>query len=199
LDVGAGYGRFAPTFLKFFSEIVLLEAAGQIFSKLRDLWENEKSIDCKLGTFESFEEKSNYDLIFSSGVLYLYDSEMVHQFLEKAKRSLHKQGLLILRDFVAEPERVMKSRYIENGLCFYRSPQFWGDSASTIGFDILQILRSKPKVSFLRNTRTIKFLRLFRLSGWLRYPTIINIIMRLGSMQMKGNDIQTVFIVMRSR
>lgn len=199
LDVGAGYGRFAPTFLKFFSETVLLEAADQIFSKLLDLWKNEKSIDCKSGTFESFEEETGFDLIFSSGVLYLYDDEMVYQFLEKAKRSLNKQGLLILRDFVAEPERVMKSAYVENGSCCYRSPQFWSDTASSLGFPMLQILRSKPRLAFLRNMKVLRLLRLLHLSVWLRSPITIDAAMRFGNMRMKGNDIQTVFIVMRAR
>ena len=38
LDVGAGYGRFTGTFLSCFDEIVLLEAAPEIFSRLQSLW-----------------------------------------------------------------------------------------------------------------------------------------------------------------
>ncbi len=198
IDVGAGYGRFTPTLKNFFEDIVLLEAAERIYKRLESLWKFDNSVKCKYGTFEAYENGKKYDLIFASGLLYLYDEEMVQQFLKKGRNMLAKDGLLIIRDFVAEPQKVIKSGYVEGSFCYYRAPYFWKGVAPPFKFEVLQIVRAKPKLSFLRNRKMLNLLRNFQASKLLRNHNIAKAAMIFGSRQLAGKGIQTVYIVMRA-
>jgi len=197
LDVGAGYGRFVPTFHQFYADIVLLEAADSIYSKLFSLWGHMANVSFALSTFERLEDEREFDLIFASGVLYLYDDGMLQRFIEKCRNLLAKTGLLILRDFVATPPRVTKSAYVENVSCHYRSLQFWHDCASPWGFEPLRVYRSKPHLTFLRRSRVLSALRRLRLSRSLRYPMSVATAERFGNWKISGNEIHTVYLVMR--
>lgn len=198
LDVGAGYGRFVPIFKKFYAEIVLLEAAKKIYKELHSLWQNSEGVSCHSRLFESFTDEQKFDLIFASGVLYLYDDDMLHQFLKKSRTMLAKTGLLILRDFVSEPSQVTKSTYVENGFCHYRSSQFWAEVAQVYDLDLIEVQRSKPRLSFLRNHRIYGLFRRFRLTSVLRHSNVANIAMKLGEWQQyASHEVQTVYLIMR--
>jgi SAM-dependent methyltransferase len=199
LDIGAGYGRFAPTFLQFYEDIVLLEAAEKIYEQLLTLWQKSNAILCQLGTFESFDDEQKFDLIFASGVLYLYDDEMLYRFLTKSRSMLAQAGLLILRDFVSEPPKVTKSAYVEDGFCYYRSPEFWTNVAQVYTLDLLEVRRSKPHLGLLRNSRVLKILRLLRVKKWIRHDRVIGAAIRFGDWQLTGKGVQTVYLVMRAK
>jgi len=200
LDVGAGYGRFTKTFLNNFDEIILLEAAPIIFTHLQSLWGGDNNIKCISETFETFEDQNQYALIMASGLLYLYEDTLVRQFLEKSRAMLKAQGLLILRDFIAEPQRVVKSSYVRDGFCHYREPKFWNEFAKASGFELLQIDRSKPRLTLLRNSRTLTVLSSLHIKSVLKNPLIVNMSIKFGDWKVKQDeDVKTVFIVMRAR
>lgn len=198
LDVGAGYGRFTSTFRKFYSEIVLLEAAPSIYGRLQALWREQAGVSCVEGTFESFESDAMYDLIFASGVVYLYDDCMVDQFMAKARLMLGEGGLLVFRDFIAEPQVIIKSAYIKEGSCHYRSPSFWYEVADKHGFQVLDAVRSKPRLRPLRRPSVLKVLTKMRATKILRYPWCIAVVHATGGWQSCGDDIRTSYIVMRA-
>jgi hypothetical protein len=198
--VGAGYGRFTGTFLSCFDEIVLLEAAPEIFSRLQSLWGGDNNIKCISDTFETFKDQNQYALIMASGLLYLYEDALVRQFFEKSRGMLEAQGLLVLRDFIAEPQRVVKSSYVRDGFCYYREPKFWNEFAKASGFELLQLERSKPRLALLRNSRTLAVLSSLHIKSVLKNPLIVNMSIKLGDWKVKqGEDVKTVFIVMRAQ
>jgi SAM-dependent methyltransferase len=197
LDVGAGYGRFTPTFQRFYAEIVLLEAAERIYDQLRTLWQHHESTKCYQSLFESFHDDREYDLVFSSGVVYLYDDQMLQQFMAKAASLLRRGGLLILRDFVADSLRIIKSNYVPGGHCHYRTPQFWRDFSKASGFEFLDIQRSKPRLALLRSRCLLSVLRRLHMSRWLRGRIVAAVAQRAGSFTLRGEDIHPVFLVMR--
>lgn len=199
LDIGAGYGRFLPTFEKFFSEIVLLEAAEKIYIDLKDRVKDNQNTECVLSEFEDFEDSRKYDLIFASGILYLYENDMVYHFFEKSKSMLAEKGFFILRDFIAQPPIVSESRYVDGAFCNYRKSKFWVDMASSHGFELLEIKRSKPCLIFLRNAYAMRLLRFFRISNMITRSFSINAAMKFGKWDLNNNKVQTVFIVMRMR
>lgn len=198
LDVGAGYGRFVLTFQEFYPEIVLLEAADRIYNHLLSQWQNEECVSCKFGTFESFEDGQSYDLIFASGILYLYDDNMTSRFLDKSRAMLMPKGLLILRDFIAEPSRVTKSQYVKDGFCYYRSADFWDDAAHSSGFEILQINRSKPRLTLLRHPRIVRVFRRLHVMESLGHPRFADLAMKFGNWRLTGSAIHTTYLVMRA-
>jgi hypothetical protein len=148
--------------------------------------------------FESYVPSTAFDLLFTSGVLYLYNDEMVTSFMAKARSMLVTRGLLILRDFVAQPAEIRKSAYVDDGYCYYRSPKFWKEQALQHEFMTEHIGLSKPKIGLVRKPRVLKVLRRLYLSKLLRHPILINQIVRFGSWQMHNNQVETVFIVMRA-
>ena len=100
--------------------------------------------------FESYVPSTAFDLLFTSGVLYLYNDEMVTSFMAKARSMLVTRGLLILRDFVAQPAEIRKSAYVDDGYCYYRSPKFWKEQALQHEFMTEHIGLSKPKIGLVR-------------------------------------------------
>ena len=197
LDIGAGYGRFVPTFRQFYSQIILLEAAEQIYERLRMLRQCDGNTKCYNSLFESFKDEREYDLLFASGVIYLYDDDMLSRFVGKAATMLRRGGLLILRDFVADPSRIIQSSYVQGGHCHYRTPQFWRDLARASRFEFLEIRRSKPRLALVRNPRLLSVLRRLRMIQWLRYSVVAAAAQRAGSFRLHGGHIHPVFLAMR--
>ena len=197
LDVGAGHGRFTELLHRFYSEVVLLEAAGRIYSRLVKLWADRPGIRCHKSVFESYVDEEKYDLIFASGVLYLYSDEMLYAFAEKAISMLTKDGLFVLRDFISVQEpQVCKSNYVKDGFCYYRTPRFWTDFATRFGLELRLIKRSKPRISLLRCHRILRVIKKLRLKWCYRCRPVISALMHLGSFRIGGRGIQTVFIAM---
>ena len=197
LDVGAGYGRFTELFRRFYSEVVLLEAAERIYSRLVKLWADRPGIRCHKSVFESYVDEEKYDLIFASGVLYLYSDEMLYAFAKKAVSMLTKDGLFVLRDFLSvQKPQVCKSNYVKDGFCYYRTPQFWINFATRFGLELRIIKRSKPRISWLRYRCVLRIMKKLRLKWCYRCRPVISALMHLGSFRIGGRGIQTVFIAM---
>jgi len=195
LDVGAGYGRFTRTFQKYFSEVILLEAADSIYKQLQSYWISSPEIKCRQGTFEAYQDDKKYDLIFASGVLYLYNDEMLERFIAKTREMLCPSGFIILRDFISNQPMVTESTFIKNGYCYYRSPQFWRDTFSDRGIDVVAIKPSKPRLGLLRDSNILKILRSLHLARHLQNALVIRLAITCGDWRMKGSDLKTVFIV----
>ncbi|MCP4607829.1 MAG: methyltransferase domain-containing protein [Planctomycetes bacterium] len=197
LDVGAGYGRFTELLRRFYSEVVLLEAAERIYDKLVKFWSDRKGIRCHKSVFESYVDEEKYDLIFASGVLYLYSDEMLYAFAQKAVSMLTKEGLFVLRDFLSVQEPQMcKSNYVKDGFCYYRTPQFWTNFATRFGLELRLIKRSKPRICLLRYRQVLRIMKKLRLKWCYRCRPFISSLMHLGNFRIGGTGIQTVFIVM---
>jgi SAM-dependent methyltransferase len=198
MDVGAGYGRFASLFRRFYSQVILLEPAGRIYEKLVDLWGQDPRIECYNCDFESYIDKGNLDLVFTSGVLYLYDDKMLESFARKATSMLAEGGLFLIRDFISVPDRqVVQSDYVEGGFCYYRTSLFWDELATRLGVELLEIRRSKPSLSWLRNRYVLALFRKLNLKKNYRRQTVVGAAMRLGNFEVCRRGLQTVFIGMR--
>ncbi|MFC1997629.1 class I SAM-dependent methyltransferase [Chloroflexota bacterium] len=198
LDVGAGYGRFANLFRQNYLETVLLEPAERIFSKLSELWSGTPNIRCVNKDFELYSTEDKYDLIFVSGVVYLYRDSLLDEFMRKATSMLTDGGLLVFRDFISESQpQIIKSSYINDSFCYYRTIEFWINYAKLHKVKLLDIKRSKPQLSWLRNSRTIKVLSKFKLTRLYRNAFFINAIIHLGNFKIDRGGLQTVYIGMK--
>jgi SAM-dependent methyltransferase len=198
MDVGAGYGRFADLFRRFYSHVVLLEPAERIYEELIGFWGQDPQIECHNRDFESYVDSCGFDLIFTSGVLYLYDDKMVKAFLRKAISMLNEDGILLIRDFLSVPDReVVESKYVENGFCYYRPIQFWNTLANQLGIEMIGARRSKPSLAWLRNRYILLILKTLGLKGICRCQIVIDTAMRFGNFRIQPGDIQSVFIGMR--
>lgn len=198
IDVGAGYGRFTPTLRKFYSEIVLLEAAANVYQVLKERWDRVPGVNCVNATFEDYTDVGGYNLVLASGVVYLYDEHLLGEFLAKARSTLVSGGLLILRDFVSLQPRIVRSAYIEDGFCYYRSPSVWSSLCEKTGFQMLELRASKPRLGLLRRSRLRNLLSSLKLMSIVRLPLFVNAAMKFGDWDPSDSDISTTFIVMRA-
>lgn len=197
LDIGAGFGRFTNTLRDSFAEIVLLEAAENIFRRLEDLWAGVPEVETRMGDFESFVDDQPFDTILASGILYLYDDQMTARFIQRAADILKRQGLLIFRDFIASPPRTLPSNYVERGFCFYRDQAFWNGTALANGLETPDITGSKPRLGILRRQRTLSILRAAGFHVALTWPVTTTLAMAAGDWRLTEDRVNTVFIVMR--
>jgi SAM-dependent methyltransferase len=198
LDVGAGYGRFTALFLRRYTRVTLLEAAARIFATMEANWGMIERVECLQRDFESLDEDRLYDLVFTSGVLYLYPDEMVAEFGKKVQRLLAAQGLFVARDFISRPKPVtVPSAYVEGNSCYYRTPQFWAALAANLDLELLAIVSAKPRLAFLRRSRVRSVLRRLKLTRLLRSRHAARLADRLTSGQTLAAGVHTVFIVMR--
>jgi len=170
LDIGAGYGRFAKVLAGYFKNVVAVEGADRIFTVLEQEMNPFDNVISIRGSFESLADKweNKFDLILASGILYLYNDEMVNSFFEAVKKNLSPNGVLILRDFVVKGERInKKSVYVQNGNCYYRDQIFWNDFTNQYGMKMYKFVKSKPDLRFLRNPIVTKTIKLFHFTEFL--------------------------------
>jgi SAM-dependent methyltransferase len=198
IDVGAGYGRFTQTLRKFYSEVVLLEAADNIYRILEERWSRTPGVTCVNATFEDHADVDSCGLILASGVVYLYDDQLLGEFLAKARSALVEGGILVLRDFVSLEPRVVSSAYVENGSCHYRSPAGWSSVSKEAGFELLEIRASKPRLSLLRRSGVRKLLAALKLTRVVRSRAFAKAAARFGDWELSKTGINTTFIVMRA-
>jgi len=198
LDIGAGYGRFTPLFLKIASEVILLEAADSIYHTLAETWGSQARVACCHTDFETYYDDQPFSLVFTSGVLYFYSDEMLRRFLAKAVVMLVGGGLLVIRDFVSAPQVCVKeSAYVKGAHCYYRTSDFWRKAATSHGMELLEITRSKPRCSWVRDSRILRLMGLLHLRRYLRSRPAASLMRTLGSLRLGSTGIQTVFIAMK--
>lgn len=199
LDIGAGLGRFAELLTDLYPKVMLLEPASSIYESLVEQWQLKEGIQCYDTDFESYQDKEPYDLVFASGVLYLYADDMLRQFVEKVSSMLAHDGLFVVRDFISLPEpHITKSTYVRGGFCYYRTPAFWEQVAKSLKFKFLGITRSKPGVAWLRAARTLRILESLRLKRLCRSTPVWYSLLRCGDFRVVPQGIQTVFVGMRN-
>lgn len=153
IDIGAGYGRFTPVLQRFFSEVVLLEPAQNLASKLKETWGDAPSISIVQKPLENYAPDHQFDFALCSGVFYLQNDLEVDRSLQQCKILLKDRGLLLIRDFVAAPSRMLPSTYIPGKNCHYRSPERWQVFAAKHGYAIEAIFPSRVPWPFLRKRR----------------------------------------------
>ena len=200
LDIGAGLGRFTHLFARVYKEILLLEPARDIFSKLTDVVSRYDNVICLCYDFESFTDESNFNLIFTSGLLYLYDESMVSEYFEKVLTLLNRGGVLIIRDFISTPEYVKtESKFIRGGFCYYRPPHFYQNLSQRYDLEYMGISRSKPQLKLLRKRRVLRVLTMLGFSRFLRNESIKNVILRYADFKICDSGIQSVYIGMSKK
>lgn len=205
LDIGAGYGRLSRVLAEHFQQVVALEGADRIFAVLEQKMKPFENVVSICGFFEDLADKWEYqfDLILASGILYLYNDEMVNSFFEGVKNNLSANGTLFLRDFVVNGEMIYeKSAYVQDGTCYYRNRSFWNDLADRYGMKMCKLVKSKPDLSFLRNPCIMKFIDFFVLSEFLLQRIAVdrnyNRFINSREYFTKTDHIYTVFIVMKN-
>lgn len=198
LDVGAGLGRFVPIFKQLAHESQLLEPAPSLYRALYQRCQGIPGIVCAQQRFEAFESQCLFDIIFTSGVLYLYNDQMVDRFVSRAAGLLSGRGLFIVRDFVVSPNAVvLPSRYVSDGYCYYRPEGFWKHVGEAHDLKLMACTRSKPDARFLRDRRVIGVLQRLKMKRWLRSRLVADLILRLSLRRQKPRAVQSVFILLR--
>ena len=165
VDIGSGLGRFLGTLSFYCDNVLALEPAASLFGKLEYLWKDNQSITCNMMTWEEYISlnQAQYDLVLGSGVLYLYDQNMLDEFFFNLSSCLRPNGVFIARDFLTLSLLESPSTFMENGFCYYRNLIFWKKQAESYGLTLQICVLSKPKFSLLKNKYISKILSLSRL------------------------------------
>ena len=162
-------------------------------------WGSHEQVQCHRTEFEGFKDDKKFDLIFASGVLYLYDEDMLGEFVDKAVAMLEPGGLFVLRDFVAiDKPLVLESNLVTEGSCYYRTPEFWQGLAAERNLKWLGLSASKPLLRLLRSRGVLRVLRRLRLKKLLRKSLVINSIRAGGDYRLRGDGYHTVFMGMQT-
>ncbi|MFP4057186.1 MAG: class I SAM-dependent methyltransferase [Candidatus Brocadiia bacterium] len=197
LDVGAGYGRFAPLFRRLYARVVMLEPAARLYADLVRRWGDAPAVRCIQQAFEAYTDPEPFDLVFASGVLYLYDDAMARAFAGKAAGMLAPRGLLVLRDFLGLPgPRVVPSAYVEGAQCHYREPAFWERLGQEAGLEVLAVERSKPRLALLRRGTLAAGLGRLGLTRALRCRLAARCAELGGSFSLRRPGVHTVFLAL---
>ena len=88
IDIGAGLGRFTVIMARHLECVHALEPAKKLYYKLADNCAEFNNVKIFNTDFESFNIHKDYDMAVVSGLLYLYPSDMVHEFLKKLVNNL---------------------------------------------------------------------------------------------------------------
>ncbi len=195
LDVGAGYGRFTDVFLDRFARVCLLDAAPTMLRQLDSRWGGHERVVVSGEHFEAFDPGGAVDVVFASGVVYLYDDVMLERFFEKARDTLAPGGRIILRDFLCPVGKVIDSAAVAGGFCHYRSVAFWKTWCKNHGLTLVSWRRSKPHLRFLRRPRLLRALALARIKRLAIRSELCRLLaMSWGSWRLDSDDIHTVFL-----
>lgn len=160
LDVGAGYGRFSEVLAKHFGRVHAIEAAPNVYCVLRQRMAGITNVRCHCTCFENFDAAPrSYDFVVVSGILYLYDDDMVNDFLQHLSGIMGSPGYVLIRDFVVyESSVVIPSGYVEGSYCHYRSAGWWREESARHSFALACVRPSKPQFFRLRRCRPLGLL-----------------------------------------
>jgi len=184
LDIGAGYGRFTPVFLRNCESITLLE--------LTERWGG--CAECIPVSFEDYSFSLVYDLILASGVLYLYNDIMMDAFFKKVSSLQSAGDKLLVRDFVSNVNLKMPSGFVSGGECYYRTIDWWRDYSLNYGYSLVSFQRSKPHLDILRKPRFRKLVRIGRLQFMFQNCFSYWVMKKFGNFQMGVKQTDTVFL-----
>lgn len=199
LDVGAGTGRFSVILARYLDHVYAIEPALKLYMKLKERCKNFQNISVINSSLEAYESPLIYDVAIVSGILYLYDDEMMSIFMDKLHSNLKENAWVIIRDFiVTNDHKKIKSSYVEGAYCHYRNPDYWQSIANKWDMDLIEIFKATPTYNPLIAkliTNTV-FSRLFNIS-WLKK----RIYLKMKEKREKNGGfsegiINTVFIVL---
>ena len=203
LDIGAGYGRLSEVLARHFQVVHALEAAPQVHGKLQERMASRSNVHCYCACFEDFEVSPGmYDLAVVSGVLYLYDDQMVNGCLLRLSSVLAPGGYVVIRDFlVSAPPIRIPSTYVEGSACFYRDRRWWEERCSHFGFKLLRLRPSKAELFCLRASPVMRLLETFRLDT-APVPRMLALVAYLGASRArtfrpKPARIHTVYLLLQ--
>jgi SAM-dependent methyltransferase len=200
LDVGAGYGRFAPLLIEYVRQLVMIEPAEALFQSLRHAWSQDERVRTEPVSLEEYHDERPFDFVLASGVIYLYDDAMTLEFFNRAKRCLKPGGLFVARDFLIDGGngvRVHDSTYVPGAKCHYRSIDFWRQAALQASFKLIDFQPSRPLLSLFDNPRWARILGKLRLKWLLRLPSAVSVAEFFGRWKSTRKTPEPYYIVMR--
>jgi SAM-dependent methyltransferase len=199
LDVGAGLGRFSIVLARYLKHVYAIEPARQLYVKLGDRCKNIRNISILNESLESLTLPIMADIAVVSGVLYLYNDEMLSHFMDKLNSHLRPGGIVIIRDFiVSDGTKKLRSSYVKGAYCYYRNSDYWRDVAEARGMNINEIFRSVPPY----NHHILRVMALLKLNWIYSLPIVKKLAYkqilrtRKGNENFKSGDINTVFIIL---
>lgn len=150
LDLGGGTGRMGISFSKKIEKVTVVDFSkellkiGEKFCKKNNI----NNVEFVQGDITEFETNIKYDVVFIGGVLMcLNDQEALH-VLRLAKKALKKEGILIIRDSVAEKKTISKTSY-----AIYREKNSHKDLILKAGFSVQkEFISYNPSFSFYLHT-----------------------------------------------
>jgi SAM-dependent methyltransferase len=198
VDVGAGFGRFTPLFSRRYRRVDLLEPAPRLYAELDERWGAWPGVHTHASTFEAFVAPVAYDLVFVSGVLYLYDDASAESFLARVAELVRPGGLLVLRDFISAPDpSIVPSAYVAGAHCHYRTDAWWRAVADRHGFRAERIAAAKPRLAWIRRRPMRTLVRRTPLGRMCRHRVVARFCLERGDFRLRKRGTDTVFIAMR--
>ena len=171
LDVGAGNGRVEESLCGIFKCIYAIEPAKKIYEHLEERVKCRSNVNVYNLDLEQFAEEiegEKFDFIFVSGVFYLLNKKQVEDFMFTCKRLLNKNGLIVVRDFLAINNYEKNSAYFEK--CYYRNIKFWNEILEQYSLTVKDVCYSTPPQKNILH----KLLRHFPSSIYYLFNTILS-------------------------
>lgn len=145
MDIGAGLGRFTVILARYLDHVYAIEPAPQLYAKLKGRCESFNNVSAINTTLESYKFSSGINFAIISGVLYLYDDEMIDAFMDDLNITLKGGSYVIIRDFiVTDAGKKVKSSYVKDAFCYYRNPNYWQVVANKWDMELIEIFKTTP-------------------------------------------------------
>lgn len=199
LDVGAGLGRFSVVLAQYLKHVYAIEPAPQLYVKLKDRCKIVQNISVSNESLESFASSEMVDFTVVSGVLYLYNDEMLSYFMDRLDSLLRPRGVIVIRDFIVPGEvKKLRSSYVKGAHCYYRDLDYWQKVAEQYNMDLVEVFRSVPlynpyvaKIMAPLGLNRIYALSFVKKMGYARVDML-----RKDNGGFKDGEINTVFITL---
>jgi len=149
LDVGAGTGRFSIFLSKLSEKVIAIEPAGSMYKILRDVTKDIKNIKTYKKDIQSFRTRMRFDLILVSSVFTYFNDSEVTKTLEKLKKIINHDGIIIVRDFFIDND--IKKDYER-----LRKKETWEKIVSSAGFKITISIPTRCPLFLFNVSKKIK-------------------------------------------
>lgn len=201
LDVGAGLGRFTVVLAKHCEFVQAIEPAKELFYRLSENCTNFGNVEVTNINLEEFKTNIDYNFVVVSGILYLYPHNMLMEFLNIIINKMESKGTLVIRDFITKKGgSEIKSKFIDNGLCYYRDSNYWKEVAKTLGLDFVAMYQCSGSY----NRILLKLLFGFHVTCLFRikfvqqyYLHTLESKKKNVTLSFEGDEVKTVFMVMK--
>lgn len=102
LDCGAGTGRFSVLFSKHFDFVDSFDLSSTFKDAFREHFNYINNVNFIVSNFETYNSDKKYDLIFVGGVFMCMSDNEVKLALDKIKKWIKPNGVMICRDTLAK-------------------------------------------------------------------------------------------------